>query len=288
MSYNQWNYVESNPINLTDPSGKSPSQSGNYPRYCQSMPTKAQYEACVLTYFDLEAFDPNRMGETVSGSKGCYIGPEVYRAPGYLEGISYTFGPSYTGGGEIVYDFATMQRERFKYHGWGFQYTAGFADAQYIGIVKGFKNSFGETTYNIDGDYSGPFDNTIIGASGGEGLSIGLGVNLFQSPNDPLIRGTSVYIGATLGANLIPASDLGKFRLNYEPIYLAPHDYVSGDTVNVGALMNDIYSGKDSPLLWFGGITPGATHIYRAQQMSVASKYVFAYQALRWQKAIGW
>jgi RHS repeat-associated protein len=78
-SLNRWNYVNSNPVNLTDPSGYSPI-------FCQSMPTKGLYEYCVLTYYGLEPINPFELGQRVQGERGCYTGPSAYRGPGYIEG----------------------------------------------------------------------------------------------------------------------------------------------------------------------------------------------------------
>lgn len=199
LSLNRWMYVEGNPINLTDPSGNTPN--GGNPIHCQAMPNKVQYEQCVLSYFDLEPFNPDLMGETVIGSTGCYVGPRAYRAPGYIEGLSVTGGSGgrITWGPEVVYDFATMQRQVFEYVGSGFEYEIGIADSQYIGVVKGFRNNFEDKWVNLTGDYTGPTHNTIVGLTVGPGLNINGGVNMFSSMDDPLIRGVSVYIGGSLG-----------------------------------------------------------------------------------------
>ncbi len=51
------------------------------------MPNKAMYEGCVDLYYGIEPLSYFEMGKYVTGSQGCYHGPEKYRAPGYLEGI---------------------------------------------------------------------------------------------------------------------------------------------------------------------------------------------------------
>ena len=73
LSLNKWMYTEGNPVNLTDPSGK-------FPTWCQSMPNKGLYELCVLKSYDLEPISYFELGKKVRGEKGCYSGPEDYRA----------------------------------------------------------------------------------------------------------------------------------------------------------------------------------------------------------------
>lgn len=135
------------------------------------MPTKEQYAACVLGFFKLEPIDPNNMGQHVTGGKGCYNGPTEYRAPGYVEGISLAVNapiakPFTTKGREVVYDFATMQRQVFEYESWLSYdaFSAGVSDAQYLGVVKGFKTSVVESgKYDIELDYGGRSRNLSSG-----------------------------------------------------------------------------------------------------------------------------
>jgi len=289
LSLNKWGYVEGNPINLTDPSGKNPAEGGNYPRHCQSMPTKAQYESCVLEFFGLKPINPNQMGETVKGVTGCYIGPEEYRAPGYTEGIGGS-ATIWAGGVEVVYDFATMQRQVFTYTGWGFNFSnVGISGSQYAGVVDGLKNSFISDRYDLNDDYRGLSHSVTLGLSIGEGGSINGGVNIFWSDADPLIRGISTYFGGGAGISIIPIVDIAVYNLDYHPRSNVPFNYVqSNGIVDAGSLMNDILSGKDSPLLWFGGLSPQATYSTRSYEATKAFKYVYAHNALRFQEILGW
>jgi len=55
MSFNRWNYVGGNPVNLTDPSGNFP------PLWCQMMPNKATYELCVDSWYKIEPQESMRL-----------------------------------------------------------------------------------------------------------------------------------------------------------------------------------------------------------------------------------
>lgn len=179
----------------------------------------------------------------------------------------------------------------FTYAGLGFEYSIGISEAQYAGIVKGFKSDIekGLQSESIIGNYSGPTNSVVVGLSIGEGLGINGGTFLSSSMQDPLIRGVAVFIGGFLGASATAPVDFGAFVLNYSPYRNVGVDYVSADgMVNSNQLMHDILSGRDSPLFWFGGITPQATFATRAYEASKAEHYAFAYQALRFQEIIGW
>ncbi|MFZ2097054.1 MAG: RHS repeat-associated core domain-containing protein, partial [Anaerolineales bacterium] len=93
MTLNNWLYVQSNPINFIDTSGK-------YPIWCQFAPNGIVYEACVLSYYQLEPLHIFSIGSNIKGSRGCYKGKIEYRAPGYLEGVGGFIPPLL---GELVF-----------------------------------------------------------------------------------------------------------------------------------------------------------------------------------------
>ena len=65
-------------------------------------------KTCRISYFELVT--------TVTGERGCYQGPDAYRASGYIEGLGLTGTPSVVNwlfAYESVYDFATMQQQFF-------------------------------------------------------------------------------------------------------------------------------------------------------------------------------
>lgn len=101
-------------MNLTDPSGE-------FPNYCRRFNTKEAYANCVKSYYNLT---PTNNGGTwdlsgVTKLDGClWGGPIPYKADGYIEGGS-AFAAVGILGEEIVYDFATMERQRFTYKGGG-------------------------------------------------------------------------------------------------------------------------------------------------------------------------
>jgi hypothetical protein len=242
MSYNRWQYVYSNPINLTDPTGFIPG-------VCQSMPNKTTYAICVMELYRIQPINPFDLDRSVQGEKGCYSGPTEYRAPGYIEGRGWLFTSFwYIGFHEMVYDFASMQRTDFDAKGYGLHdMSVGLSYSQYVGIVYGLMSNSDVIT-----DYRGPFvvGNIGIGVGTADGIEVGLGISGgksgFISTQDPMIYGKAWYIGGSLGVDGIPLIDAGVGYLDYTPTSNSIEDYAP-DKKHVSRkqeLINDILNDQ--------------------------------------------
>ncbi len=278
LSMNRWMYVEGNPVNLIDPSGK-------FPIECQSMPTKEEYASCVLSYYDLEPYDEHNLSLSVEGGQGCYSGPEKYRAPGYIEGVGWQVGP-YFGNGEFVYDFATMQGADFYGLGGGMSATYPFfADSVYIGNIMGLKHS-DEDAIDIFDNYEGPVGFFAVGINDMLPVAINAGVVEFTSTQDPKIRGVDYYFGASVGIPIyesLPIDITFGGVINTKRLSGVITNYIMTDgRVNAGQLYNDIQSGTNSPLM-------GLAKYSYLRQMAVltAMKYVLAYESLHEEQWLG-
>ena len=272
LSLNRWTFGFDNPVNYSDPSGR-------FPEFCKSMPTKAAYAKCVLQWYDLEPYDPDNLDFSIEGSEGCYIGPDVYRAPGYIEGLGVLGQSIFAGGVELVYDFATLQKSDFKYFGGGFHDTSvGFSISLYVGLVKGFKSY----PYDIFGDYGGESGSFTLGLSGGP-FSTGGGGGIFTSHTDPLIRGGILYAGEGLTKEILPIVDFSSLVTTYtkHSNYIESYGDPALGLVNLGELLIDIQTGEGSP--WLFVPVPFA----RGFAQSMAIKYAVAYQDLHSQGTPG-
>jgi RHS repeat-associated protein len=283
LSLNRWMYTEGNPVNFTDPSGRSIT-----PRFsCQMMPTKALYELCILGHYDLEPISYFRLGESVQGQPGCYSGPSEYRAPGYLEGVEGHIGgiPSYTTGLEMLYDFANMQRARFKFQGITVNDgLVGGGVSVYFGKALGLRSDRSLPDYYKDVSLSGSvgmsFD-VIIGGAIGRGGFVAL-----SSETLPMLRGNTWYTGASVSGDALEGLDLSGSWVNYIPVSAEPDRYVVGGKLNEAKLYADITSGAESPWesQWefIGNYPPILVDkmIVRAYGLYLGHKYVSAYKEL--------
>lgn len=190
-----------------------------------------------------------------------------------MEGYSFGggLGEGDFGGEEIVYDYATMTRARFKYTGTlGSPLLASAGWTVYTGIIIGFGYQLGETqSKQIIQDYEGPTVGFYLGIGPrslphGVGATIGVGFFNSQTSN---VQGAFSYGFA--GAGLLFFEAVGfKTRYDIDPASL-PGDVggvefyadASGN-VNRGKLISDILTGDHSPLplgmvpnltAWIGG-----------------------------------
>ncbi len=288
MSFNRWNYGYGNPVKYTDPSG-------HFPTFCQSMPTKGLYELCVLGNYGLEPISYLELGERVQGSQGCYSGPSEYRAPGYIEG--YQFGiavptfVSITYAYESVYDFARMEQHNFSVglsdplRDVGVVLSdlgVGISASEYAGVVYGLKSSL-----SLREAYKGEAIQLtrgvgvpIIGAAGA-----GVGKSSFVSTTDLMVRGTTWYIGLSLGEDVLPIYDLGiSLHMNYVPSG-SGDNYLTTDKRGIDEirLYSDILYGRHN--VWPIGSNPILGDIpfdWAARSLGyvLAQRYVHAYKEL--------
>jgi hypothetical protein len=256
QSINGWSYVENNPANLADPSGMIP-----FPEDCRKAPSYPSYGDCVREAYgvyyehsvpvsDYQAFVDEYLGgeSAVPGpdESGCYEGPVPYRASGYTEGFSGSFSILFwlgaISGKEVVYDFATMERMRFRFtknlehnrgvitKGKSFDFPfsssliAGTA-TWYYGQVNGFRSWGGVDDGNkhtrLYDDYKGEFETSNIGHSL---LVWAKGTSFFRATEDATIFGAAYY--SSLGLDLGFPIDLGRGFTSYdkaEPDYYEPY-----------------------------------------------------------------
>ncbi len=276
LSLNQWTYAEANPVNYTDPTGR-----WIHPE-CQWMPTKGLYEYCILQKYQLEPISYFELGKTVHGERGCYSGPEAYRAPGYLEGAGL-WALIHRTGYEVVYDFARMERMEFVYYGSGGNdaIDMGIGGMLYSGKVMGLRSD-----QTINAVYRGLSSSYSVGPSVDLGFGIGAGKGGFVSWNDIMLRGNYYYVGASWAVDLAEGADVDVTLWSiYSPIYNDPIRYATNGVVNRARLLSDILLGKGSP--WgvsFPSLSqpPGnvmlASRLYAA---SLALRYADAYEEFR-------
>ena len=272
MSYNKWQYVYSNPINLTDPTGK-------FPLYCQSMSSKAMYELCVLQFYGLEPISYFELGQRVDGERGCYTGPREYRAPGYLEGIGI-WTLLWRFGGETVYDFATLERGSFTYFGAGVNEAADLgAGAQvYLGMPFGFR-----TDGDVILDYRGVSSTAQVGISADLLVGAGVGAGGFVSWSDPMLRGSFLYVGASVSLDVMEGGDIDVMpTLFYAGDPQSKVTYLlSNGRPDKTRLFVDILMGRNTIILNDPTVTS-----FRAAAAVAALHYANVYEELRYETNI--
>jgi RHS repeat-associated protein len=223
LTLNRWNYVVSNPVNLTDPTGM-------FPEYCSMFPNRMLYEDCVRDYYNVER--PWGYGQYLVGRmepQGCgYPGPIPYSTVGFIAGVS-TLAVAYSAGVESVFDLATMQEAGFAYHGVVVSSGWGVGFSLYAGMVgvagfNGFNsNSYGEK-YKERGIHE--YEGTTITINAGVQIGPGnAGAIAFRGANPPFVGGVAGYVGGSLGVEAPFGPEIGLGVTNYVLVNSTLEDY---------------------------------------------------------------
>jgi hypothetical protein len=205
------------------------------------------YEYCVLKFYGLEPISIFELGQTVQGERGCYTGPSAYRGPGYIEGVGGFIFLDWLGG-EVVFDFASMESASFSYGGPGINDSfIGGGIAMYGGIASGLRSDVSVVDHYMGQSLA--FQGGISVDVFPQPIGIGGGLGAFVSYNDLRLRGITWYAGGGLSADLIPGVELGVgLILFYFPDVSTRKSYVLPDNkINKAQLISDIFSGSRSP-----------------------------------------
>ena len=310
QSMNGWSYVEGNPTNLIDPTGQTAFRAA----YCSGWYSSTNYAICVRNEYGLEPIGPEDIDFTFNflGEPRCWHGPVPYRGKGYLEGSSSTYAllGGTIRGEEVVYNFATMQRQNFEYTGIVGQDSIAASASQYFGVIGvgvGKSGSF-RSWGNITDEYQGPFVSGSLGvgvgfALGAEiGPGIGIGATGFISPIDPSIYGEAIYLTGGLAVDPVPGVDFGGTVTNYTAVggvnnykmfgpFMPPHG--PGATyVEYAQIQKDITLGVFSPWIWsipfspYGQLPTDLTPTYKVVRdmilTKLVSKQVDIFNQIRW------
>jgi len=275
MSYHAWMFARDNPVNYADPTGQDPIQ-------CQKMPSAREFERCVLDYYRVSPIDEQMLGVGIVGARGCYRGKVHYRAPGYIEGVGGFVGTTW-GGIERVYSFARMERVEFVFLGLGLSdSTVGAGLADYSGAALGLPSnktlseSYRGLSLTGQAGISIPLGLFFKGAPG----SVGSGISVFKSLDDPQIWGATLYVGGTLSQELLkgPFSvlDVGGAVVQYYSLTGSERYYADGKKVNRLALLADLITSSS---IWVEPVYPLAL-VGRGSAAAAGLYYAWVYEEL--------
>lgn len=278
LSLNRWNYVEGNPVNLVDPSGR-------FPEWCKSMGGRLLYENCVRDYYNLSApkeysVMPQPQPDDIDeyGTPNCWRGPVAYNAPGYLEGFSF-------GGGvlinifyanEVVYDFGTMEKQRFEIGIVGATTQLGVSFSEYHGIVFNLNNiDLLKDAYKGSFWYASAGAGTAVPAI----FSLNTGVTFFHALKGD-VWGVSQFYSFGVGHELIsfPGGNVafeGGFGYGAAGERIDTYIDQSTGKVKIAQLVSDITTGKDSP-----AIVPVPSVLVRGLGIELAYLYGWIYDEI--------
>ena len=241
-SLHKWAYVVSNPVNVKDPTGR-------YPEWCRALSTEVGYALCVLDYYHLFPSGSDLAAE-VTGSPGCWEGPIGYTGGGYEEGYAWFFHslPGVSLGREMVYDFATMERQPVRYYMLTVDDSIAVGYSEYAGLSYGFRS-----TETLEFDYEGGF--VLLSADAGTGTAIqpiqlSTGVLFFATTNWVVV-GVNWFVSGGLAlptADVIPIVGLEVGAGWADAIAGASVSYVDVDTgqLALSQLLLDIGSGVNT------------------------------------------
>jgi hypothetical protein len=239
-------------------------------------PSKALYELCIIGVYGLEPISFFELGKTVQGSQGCYSGPTEYRAPGYLEGGG-GWAAVFRHGTEIVYSFATMERQRFQYLGGGINDSLDLGGGlqRYVGAIQGFR-----TDSNLASQYREFSGSLQAGVSVDVLVGIGLGRGVFWSWTDLMLRGQIKFVGLSFSVDQLPLIDIDFSPiLYYTPEHHTRKSYAENGSVRKYELVSDIIFDRNSPIQTLGGLA--APYADRVIAAVIAMNYAYAYEELR-------
>jgi len=253
-------YVGGNVVNSVDPSGMEPPPQTPPPTGTPRPPWNPP-PTPPPTGTPMPPYTPPPMGYILN--KGLVFPepcpPDRFKAGGYTEGgsksFSLIFATWWQEGSEIVYDFATMERGEFEFHGYPPEGVA--EDAIFKGVTTSLVE-YAQTWYgiqlsgfrnwtNINDDYSGPFSAIAVGGSSPI-VEIGTGGIYVYSPE---ITGFGTYGLGGFGFSPVEVSVSWEFTKYDELKPDLIFEYSTGGKItqeDVEDMKDDILTGRYVPV----------------------------------------